>query len=323
MITTDIKLAANFLTAGEVVAIPTETVYGLAGNIYNDAALEGIFRIKKRPMTNPLIVHIPKLEAIDRIVKDIPEMAWQLGRQFWPGALTMVLPKQPHVSGIVSAGKSTVAVRVPNHPVTQELLGMLNFPVAAPSANSSGYISPTTALHVYNDLNERVPLILDGGPCTKGIESTIIGFENGKPVLYRMGSIPVEAIETITGKLKQKVRTSNVPLAPGMFDKHYAPHTPFVITDDIHKTLSYYAGKFKHIGLMVYGELPELTDHKIAIIFQLSLTVSMEEAAQRLYEGMHQLDEKGLDLIIALRFPETALGNSLNDRLQRASFQHG
>jgi L-threonylcarbamoyladenylate synthase len=323
MITTDIKLAANFLTAGEVVAIPTETVYGLAGNIYNDTTLERIFRIKKRPMTNPLIVHLPQLEEIHTIVKDIPELAWQLGRHFWPGALTMVLPKQPHISGIVSAGKSTVAVRVPNHPITQELLGMLNFPVAAPSANSSGYISPTTALHVFRDLNENVPLILDGGPCTRGIESTIIGFENGKPVLYRMGSIPVEAIEAVTGKIRQKVTTSNVPLAPGMFDKHYAPHTPFLITDDIHKTLSSYAGKFKHIGLMVYGELPELTDHKIAIIFQLSLTGSMEEAAQRLYDGMHQLDDNGLDLIIALRFPETALGNSLNDRLQRASFQHG
>jgi L-threonylcarbamoyladenylate synthase len=322
MITTDIKLAASFLTAGEVVAIPTETVYGLAGNIYNDAALERIFRIKKRPMTNPLIVHIPKLEAIDRIAKDIPEMAWQLGRQFWPGALTMVLPKQSHISGIVSAGKSTVAVRVPDHPVTQELLGMLNFPLAAPSANSSGYISPTTALHVYNDLNEKVPLILDGGSCNKGIESTILGFEDGEPVVYRMGSIPVDAIEKVTGKIRQKVSTTNIPIAPGMFDKHYAPHTPFVITDDIHKTLFSFAIKFKHIGVMIYGELPELTDHKTAIIFQLSLTGSMEEAAQRLYDGMHQLDAMELDLIIALRFPETALGNSLNDRLQRASFQH-
>jgi len=322
MISKDIKLAARLLTAGDVVAIPTETVYGLAGNIYDDAALARIYRIKKRPMTNPLIVHIPKLEAITSIAKDIPELAWQLGRQFWPGALTMVLPKQPHISGIVSAGKSTVAVRVPDHPVTQELLGMLNFPIAAPSANSSGYISPTTALHVYNDLNEKVSLILDGGPCTKGIESTIIGFEEGKPVLYRMGGIPVEAIEAVTGKIKQKITTSNVPLAPGMFDKHYAPHTPFVITDDLAKTYSSYAGKFKHIGLLIHGQEPKLPNNNV-VLFQLSLTGSMEEAAKNLYDGMHQLDEKELDLIIALRFPEGELGNSLNDRLQRASFQHG
>jgi L-threonylcarbamoyladenylate synthase len=185
--TTNIATAAQALIKDEIIAIPTETVYGLAGNAYSENALKKIFELKKRPFYNPLIVHIKSTQFLDMVATDIPDMARKLAEEFWPGSLTLVLKKQSHIPDIVTAGKETVAVRVPNHPVALALLEKLEFPLAAPSANPFGSISPTTAMHVSNYFKENLEIILDGGACQNGIESTIIGFENNQPILYRHG----------------------------------------------------------------------------------------------------------------------------------------
>ena len=209
MITTDIKKAKKALKKNKLVAIPTETVYGLAGNAYDESALVEIFKLKNRPFYNPLIIHIKSASSITDVAIDIPESAMILAEKFWPGPLTLVLKKQPHISDLITAGKDTVAVRVPNHPVALELLDKLDFPLAAPSANPFGSISPTNADHVFNYFGGKLEVILDGGECEKGLESTIIGFEENQPILYRHGSISSEEIEKITGKLST-ITTRNV-----------------------------------------------------------------------------------------------------------------
>ena len=195
MITSDINLAIESLKKGNVIAIPTETVYGLAGNAFEESCVNKIFKIKNRPSYNPLIVHIPNPKHINKIAQNIPKIAQKLSKHFWPGPLTLVLEKQKHISDIVTAGKPTVAVRVPNHKLTLDLLSKLPFPLVAPSANPFGFTSSTSADHVIEYFADKIELILDGGVSLKGIESTIIGFENDNAVLYRYGSIPVEEIE--------------------------------------------------------------------------------------------------------------------------------
>ncbi|MBU3715280.1 MAG: threonylcarbamoyl-AMP synthase, partial [Ferruginibacter sp.] len=199
MITTNIELATEYLRKGEVIGFPTETVYGLAGNIFNTRAIGKIFSIKKRPSYNPLIVHIGNIDFLNEIVQEVPEKAKLLSEKFWPGPITLLLKKKDIVPKTVTAGKDTVAVRIPNHALALELLNQLDFPLAAPSANPFKSISPTRAIHVENYFKEKVPLILDGGACKKGIESTIVGFEKGDAVLYRLGSVSAEAIEQTIG----------------------------------------------------------------------------------------------------------------------------
>jgi L-threonylcarbamoyladenylate synthase len=179
----------------ELIAIPTETVYGLAGNAYSDTAIRKIFELKKRPLLNPLIVHLKSASCIQEVASEIPEIGLKLINQFWPGPLTLILKKQKHISDLMTAGKDTVAVRVPNHPLTLALLNELEFPLTAPSANPFGSISPTNAEHVLSYFGKEIEAILDGGQCEKGLESTIIGFENEKPILYRHGAISMDEIE--------------------------------------------------------------------------------------------------------------------------------
>ncbi|RTY96887.1 threonylcarbamoyl-AMP synthase [Flavobacterium franklandianum] len=315
MITTDINKAKEILLKNELIAIPTETVYGLAGNAYNETAIKKIFELKKRPFYNPLIIHLKSASCISDVALEIPESALILATTFWPGPLTLVLKKQPHISDLVTAGKETVAIRVPNHPVALALLDQLDFPLAAPSANPFGSISPTNAEHVYNYFGEELNVILDGGECEKGLESTIIGFENNQPVLYRHGSISLEEIENIVGKLGITTNSDTSPNAPGMLSRHYAPKTDTYLTNNISELLKCFEGK--KIGLLLFKN----TVQNKSIIHQeiLSKSGNFNEAAKNLYAAMHRLDQNKLDVIIAERLPDEGLGKTINDKLERAT----
>jgi L-threonylcarbamoyladenylate synthase len=314
VITTNLNEAKQALIDGNIIAIPTETVYGLAGNAFNESAVEKIFALKKRPFFNPLIVHIKSAAYLEDVATDIPEIAISLAQAFWPGPLTLVLKKQPHISDLVTAGKETVAIRMPNHPLTLELLQGLEFPLAAPSANPFGSISPTSAVHVSNYFNDELDVILDGGACEKGVESTIIGFENNQPILYRHGSISVEDIEAVVGKIKVVVNNDNKPDAPGMLSRHYAPMTDTFLTDDVKALIKSFSDK--KIGLLLFKD--EIKEGHIIHQEILSKTGNPDEAAKNLYAAMHRLDKSNLDVIIAERLPNKGLGKTVNDRLERA-----
>ena len=315
IISKDISKAIALLTAEEVVAIPTETVYGLAGNIYSEKAIKAIFETKKRPFFNPLIVHIPSVEYLSQIVAYIPEKAKLLAEAFWPGPITLVLKKKATIPDIITAGKDTVAVRIPNHPVALELLKRLPFPLAAPSANPFSSISPTTAKHVEFYFKDAIKMVLDGGACKSGIESTIIGFEKDDPIIYRLGSTSIEAIEAVVGKIEIKNKKEIAPDAPGMLERHYAPKTTTVLTDKVLDCIKQYPNK--RIGLLVFNS--EIESEAICTQIVLSKLGDMEEAASKLYNALHQLDKENIDLIIAERFPDYGLGKSINDRLDRAT----
>lgn len=314
-ISKDLDLAKNLLENDEVVAIPTETVYGLAGNIFSEKAIKKIFETKKRPFFNPLIVHVHSLNCLDAICSEIPLKAKLLANNFWPGPLTLVLKKQNSISDLVTGGKDTVAVRIPNHPLALDLLSKLNFPLAAPSANPFGSISPTTAEHVANYFSNTLPLVLDGGNCENGIESTIIGFENEEPILYRLGAISREEIESVIGPIFIKNKNEKVPEAPGMLTRHYAPLTKTILVNDVKKEIEKYPTK--RIGLLLFNNV---TFDKVDVVVEiLSKKGSLKEATANLYAAMHRLDTQNLELIIAQKFPEIDLGNSINDRLERAT----
>jgi len=313
MITTSIQKAVEALNKGEIVAIPTETVYGLAANIYNEQALKAIFSTKKRPAFNPLIVHIESINHLEKVAKNIPEIAYRLANAFWPGPLTLILEKQPEILDLVTAGKTTVGVRVPNHPVTLQLLSELDFPVAAPSANPFTGISPTTAQHVFDYFEKDLNVILDGGPCQNGVESTIVGFDSETVILYRHGAIAIEAIEKVVGQIEQVTSSSEI-VAPGMLKLHYAPKTLTLFTNDLANDLQKYKGQ--KVGLVLFqnsiATLPELQQEV------LSQKGSLEEAAQNLYAAFHRLDAQNLDFILVEKMPNHGLGKTINDRLSRA-----
>lgn len=315
IISDNISQAAEILRQNDLVAIPTETVYGLAGNIFSEAAVRKIFALKQRPLFNPLIVHIKSIGQLPELAREIPEKAFQLAQAFWPGPLTLVLKKQPGVPDLVTAGKDSVAIRIPNHPVALALLESLAFPLAAPSANPFGCISPTSAMHVATYFPDSLRMVLEGGSCKNGIESTIVGFENDAPVLYRLGSISVEDIEAVIGKIAVKNKKDAAPDAPGMLSRHYAPQTTTYLTDDVAAFIQ--ANPAKKIGALLFKnrlENPAVQAQEI-----LSETGDMAEAAANLYAAMHRLDKLGLDMIVAERLPDHDLGSSVNDRLERAT----
>lgn len=316
IISKDIQKAVQLLTNDQLVAIPTETVYGLAGNIFSEKAIKSIFSTKKRPFFNPLIVHIPSIDSLESIVTHIPEKAKLLAAAFWPGSMTLVLKKSNKIPDLITAGKDTVAVRIPNHPVTLALLKLLPFPLAAPSANPFGSISPTKPEHVARYFENDIKMILDGGSCANGIESTIIGFDNDEPIIYRLGALPLEDIEAVVGQIAIKNKKEENPDAPGMLARHYAPKTSTFLVTDVLSEVKKHLGK--KIGILVFKS--SLSNENITEII-LSKQGSMQEAASKLYAAMHELDHKGLDIIIAERFPDFGLGNSINDRLQRATFK--
>jgi L-threonylcarbamoyladenylate synthase len=314
MITNNIDKAIEVLNLDKVIGLPTETVYGLAGNAFSEVAVQKIFQLKKRPLFNPLIVHIKSIEQLNEVATNIPVAAIQLADAFWPGPLTLVLEKQSKVPALVTGNKETVAVRIPHHPVALELLHKLSFPLAAPSANPFGSISPTTAEHVFSYFKESLEVILDGGDCERGIESTIIGFENNQPVLYRHGSIALEEIEEVIGEVYVYDSNSKKIMAPGMLKKHYAPKTTTILTDNIENSIQHYANR--KVGLLLFRT--PLSNQENRVVEVLSETGNLKEAARNLYAALHRLDDLKLDIIIAEKLPQEGLGKSINDRLQRA-----
>jgi L-threonylcarbamoyladenylate synthase len=318
MITNDLELTKIFLDNEYIIGLPTETVYGLAGNIYSEKAIKSIFELKGRPLYNPLIVHIKNKNALSSVALNIPDAAYHLSEKFWPGPLTLILPKRSSISDLITAGKPTVAVRVPNHERALALLDILDYPLAAPSANPFGSISPTTSEHVHDYFGRLLPIILEGGACRKGIESTIVGFDNNRPIIYRLGSLSVEEIEDHLGmKLESTLKNSGVPEAPGMLSKHYSPRTPLLLTNDLNDLLAEQV--HKKVGVLSFGN--ERLDHPHEHHLVLSAEENLNEAASKLYAGLHQLDQLQLDVIVAKLFPEKGLGATINDRLQRAAKQ--
>ena len=314
MIGTDILAVKKLLEAGEVVGIPTETVYGLAGNALNDDAVLQIFRVKNRPQFDPLIVHTNSLEKVKTFVADFPPKAQQLAEAFWPGPLTLLLPKSEAISDLVTSGLGTVEVRIPNHPLTLELLSELDFPLAAPSANPFGYISPTSAQHVDKQLGKKIPYILDGGASQVGIESTIVGFEEEETVVYRLGGASVEAIENVVGPVRLVAYSSSNPKAPGMLKSHYSPRKPLFINSLAEVLKAYDAQK---VGYLTFKDTSPLVPAEHQRV--LSPSGSYAEAAKHLFAYMRQLDALEVEVICTELLPEKDLGRAINDRIRRAA----
>lgn len=314
MITNDVELVSNSLKNGEIVGIPTETVYGLAANIFNDFAVASIFSKKNRPRSNPLIVHVATIDDAKRLVSEFPLKAELLAKHFWPGPLTLVLPKSKLVHDLVTANNKSVAIRIPNHIVTLNLLKILNFPLAAPSANPYNRISPTSAEHVESYFPDIK--ILDGGECQAGLESTIISFEKSEVVLLRHGAIPIEGIEEIVGRILNRTAGESVVNSPGMSKKHYAPLCELVLTCEPLFMLS--AVKNKKVGILWFEKVQINSPH-VHVNKILAPSGLFEEASKNMYSRLHELEKLGLDLIIVERLPDQGLGRTLNDRLIRAS----
>ena len=293
--------AAALLAAGGLVALPTETVYGLGANALDPTACAQIFEAKGRPLSDPLIVHIPALDWLDRLAV-VPEAARRLAEKFWPGPLTFVLPRRAIVPDLVTAGQETVAIRMSSHPVFQEVLTAFGKPVAAPSANRFGRISPTCAEHVLAELGGRIPLVLDGGPCRHGIESTIVLVNEDEHHILRHGPVTAEELAAF-GQVRGAVSGIS---APGGLLSHYAPRTPMRIGLPVPRA---------NFGLLSWSSSGE----GFAKVEHLSPTQDLREAAVNLYGAMRRLDEAGLDGIIAEPLPETGLGAAIMERLRKAS----
>lgn len=306
------KRAAVILRKGGVVAFPTETVYGLGAIAFDPTAVARIFEIKGRPRFDPLIIHVGSLRQAQSLVADYPLKARELARRFWPGPLTLVLPKTDRVPDIVTAGLPTVAIRMPDHPLALALIRQSDAPLAAPSANPFGRVSPTTAEHVREQLGQDVDMVLDGGPCRVGVESTILSLVDGKPVLLRAGGVAVEDVEAVVGPVLRPHSDPDRPMAPGQLARHYSPRTPLVLhSEDAPPTDG------RRIGLLSFQEPPITLG--FAAVEVLSPSGSLREAAANLFAALHRLDRLGLDLIVAEAVPDTGLGLAINDRLGRAS----
>lgn len=293
------------------MAIPTETVYGLAANALDPGAVLKIFETKKRPSFDPLIVHIASAEALGRYTRQAPEEALRLAAAFWPGPLTLLLPKKAIIPDLVTSGLDTVAVRVPSHPMANGLLQMLDFPLAAPSANLFGQVSPTRAVHVKEQLDGQLPYILDGGDCTVGLESTIVGFPEGAPpTVYRLGGIPVEEIGRVIGTVAVRPHSSSNPQAPGMLKSHYAPRKPLFLQEN-NEILQ---GNISYLRFSSY--LPGIPGERQLI---LSENGDLKTAARNLFAFLRELDAADTAAIVAELLPEEGLGKAVNDRLRRAA----
>lgn len=311
---TDIHYAAELLKQGEVVAIPTETVYGLAGNALNEEAVLKIFEAKNRPRFNPLIIHVPSSDHFSKYAEEVPELCYRLAEIFSPGPITFLLKKKDIIPDLVTAGSDRVAIRIPAHHITQSLLNLLDFPLAAPSANPFGYVSPVTAQHVYEGLHDRIPYILDGGECRVGLESTIVGFSGDEVVVYRLGGVSVEAIEESIGKKTTLQLLHESPETPGQLKSHYAPSIPLWL-GDISTLMQVHHGK--KIAVISYQK--KYTYPEPLYQFILSPSGDFHEAARNLFRVMREVDKLDADIILAEKLPETGLGRAINDRLQRAA----
>jgi L-threonylcarbamoyladenylate synthase len=320
--------AAAIIRAGGLVAFPTETVYGLGADGLNPAAVARIFEAKERPSTDPLILHIAEPETLLQLVREAPPVALELAHRFWPGPLTLVLPKQPRVPDIVTAGLATVAVRMPAHPVALALIRAARTPIAAPSANRFGRTSPTTARHVQDDLGDRIDLILDAGPTPIGVESTVLDLTRPVPTILRPGGLPREALEDLLGPVAVQTHLAEGPMpSPGLLPKHYAPRAPMILVigppprmrATLRDMVARYTAQGHRIGLLIAEEDRAETADLPAETLVLGPEGDLETVARRLYEGLRELDGRDLSLIIARDFGDQGLGLAVRDRLMRAA----
>jgi L-threonylcarbamoyladenylate synthase len=309
----DIEQAAARLKEGGLVAIPTETVYGLGANALNEKAVLKVFEAKNRPSFDPLITHIAEKEELYKYASEVPEKAQQLIDAFWPGPLTLVLPKNEEISSLISSGLDTAAFRMPRHPLLHSLLTTIDFPLVAPSANPFGYVSPTSARHVFDQLGDKIDYILDGGPTKIGLESTIVGFREGIPTVLRLGGLSVEAIEQVVGKIAVNKSSTSKPDAPGMLISHYSPSKK-VILGDLEALLKIYSEEKK--GILSFSKnYPDFSN------FVLSEQGDLAEAATRLFAGLRWFESQDVDVILTEPVPDHGLGRAINDRLKRASYK--
>ena len=307
-----IQYAAQIIRDGGLVAFPTETVYGLGADAENPVAVARIFEVKRRPHIDPLIVHVADMESA-RHYGIFSEAACKLCEQFWPGPLTLVAARSARIPPIVTAGLDTVAIRVPSHPAALALIRAADRAIAAPSANLFGHVSPTEAEHVADQLGTDVDLILDGGPTTIGVESTILSFEAEKPVVLRAGGTTLEELQAVLGPIGLRIKTVAMPSVPGQMKRHYSTRTPLEISEDC-DLQSNKPGE--RIGLLTLTATEDSS--KYAVVEVLSPSGDLREAAAQLFRSMRRLDDWGLDRIIARPVPETGLGLAIMDRLRRA-----
>jgi L-threonylcarbamoyladenylate synthase len=330
-----IERAAKLLRHGEVVVFPTETVYGLGAAAFQTAALERIFAAKERPFNDPLIVHIAGEHELELLTTSIPEHAKRLAQVFWPGPLTLILPRGPRVPGLVTAGLETVAIRMPRHPVALALIRALGSPVAAPSANRFMHVSPTTAQHALADLAGRVPLILDGGPCEIGVESTVLDLCSEVPTILRPGGISLEALRSVLPHVQPSIQ-HKVPgrgedvqakKAPGQLLTHYAPTIPLLLFDGTDEAMrasmlaeaQRRSAQGERVGVLVADADVPVFQGTGSIIQTLGNAADPAEVAAALFAGLRALEEARVQVILCRNFGDRGLGLAIRDRLLKAA----
>ncbi|MED4534499.1 L-threonylcarbamoyladenylate synthase [Metabacillus fastidiosus] len=322
-----IKEAAKLIIDNEVIAFPTETVYGLGANAQSDEAVKKIYEAKGRPSDNPLIVHIASFEQVDYIVQSVPDYAKVLMETFWPGPLTLILPKKGQLSKYVTAGLNTIAVRMPNHPLALALIKEANVPVAAPSANLSGKPSPTKAQHVYNDLKDKIAGIVNGGATGVGLESTVLDCTTDIPTILRPGGITKEQLEDVIGKVTMDVMVETddqAPKSPGMKYTHYAPDAPLTIVnggrDFLQSLADQYKNEGKRVGILTTKENAHF--YNVDKIIVCGERRELQTVANELYDVLRQFDDEQIDVILSESFPNEGIGQAIMNRLLKASGHH-
>lgn len=309
-----LRVGAEFIKKGGLVAFPTETVYGLGACAFNAEAVTRIFEAKGRPLDDPLIVHVANKEQVERLSTNVSPLTRMLMDRFWPGPLTLVVPKSPSVPDIVTAGLPTVAIRLPANPWTRKFISLARTPIAAPSANAFGRTSPTSARHVIEQLTGRYDFLIDGGACRVGVESTVLSLVHPKPTILRPGGVTKEEIEALIGPVEAtpwQVESKGAKPSPGLLTTHYAPRTPMIVSSDLRAYT-----KRRDVGLITLRKPHESVSGPV---ISLSPRGDLREAAINLYRAMRELDQMNLALIVAEEMPQEGLGMAINDRLKRAS----
>lgn len=322
-----IQEAALWVNKGEVVAFPTETVYGLGANALSDQAIAKIYEAKGRPSDNPLIVHIANINQLKKLIKEIPASAQKLIDAFWPGPLTIIFESNSAVSSKVTAGLETVAIRMPDHPVALALIEAADVPVAAPSANLSGKPSPTKADHVLHDLNGRIAGVLDGGATGVGLESTVIDCTCTPPMILRPGGVTQEEVEAVIGPVavdKALVEKDQAPKSPGMKYTHYAPKAPLVIVEGskafLQSLVDEQQQNGKKVGVLATEESKQ--DYNADVIISCGYRVDLKTIAHNLYDSLRTFDEEKIDIIFSENFPKIGVGEAVMNRLSKAAGGH-
>ncbi len=308
----NIEKGAAIIKAGGLVSFPTETVYGLGGNALDPSAVAKIFEAKARPSFDPLITHIAELEMLDRVAKISNKRIFDIIEKFWPGSLTLIVPKRDIIPHLVTSGLETMAVRMPDHKTALELIKLSTGAVAAPSANPFGYLSPTTAAHVDEQLGRKIEMVLDGGTCRIGVESTVLDVTGDRPIVLRPGGISLEELQREIPDVDIFNRTTTSPTAPGQLKMHYSPLKPLHIVDSIDSV-----SDRNRAGALIFKKGPETDGFKSLEI--LSPQGDPVEAAARLFVALHNLDKSDIDIIYAEKIPEDGLGRAVMDRIYKAS----